>query len=226
MINTNIIQPFYQSNTQLRKINEELGISTDKIKEFSSSIVDSDSLTKMISNGDSGSAEAAMTNLEMIYDKYYEIAKFQGEEKADKFLDKIADSSSFAKSAIYELQNSIEDLGRSMDEKGDVTGWLEGITLSNISSFTQVSKDVQEQINDTTDKIIELDAEGTKIKKQGGIIGFLKNNLSSEMVRLNNEIEVYNRELEKLRGNLDEDYSNNLEEVAKDFEKASQSADG
>ncbi|MER2227256.1 MAG: phage tail tape measure protein [Carnobacterium sp.] len=226
LINTNIIQPFYQSNTQLRKINEELGISTDKIKEFSSSIVDSDSLTKMISNGDSGSAEAAMTNLEMIYDKYYEIAKLQGEEKADKFLGKIADSSSFAKSAIYELQNSIEDLGRSMDEKGDVTGWLEGITLSNISSFTQVSKDVQEQINDTTDKIIELEAEGTKIKKQGGIIGFLKNNLPSEMGMLNSEIEVYNRELEKLRGNLDEDYSNNLEEVAKDFEKASQTADG
>lgn len=226
LINTNIIQPFYQSNTQLRKINEELGISTDKIKEFSSSIVDSDSLTKMISNGDSGSAEAAMTNLEMIYDKYYEIAKLQGEEKADKFLGKIADSSSFAKSAIYELQNSIEDLGRSMDEKGDVTGWLEGITLSNISSFTQVSKDVQEQINDTTDKIIELEAEGTKIKKQGGIIGFLKNNLPSEMGMLNSEIEVYNRELEKLRENLDEDYSNNLEEVAKDFEKASQTADG
>lgn len=226
LINTNIIQPFYQSNTQLRKINEELGISTDKIKEFSSSIVDSDSLTKMISNGDSGSAEAAMANLEMIYDKYYEIAKLQGEEKADKFLGKIADSSSFAKSAIYELQNSIEDLGRSMDEKGDVSGWLEGITLSNISSFTQVSKDVQEQINDTTDKIIELEAEGTKIKKQGGIIGFLKNNLPSEMGMLNSEIEVYNRELEKLRGNLDEDYSNNLEEVAKDFEKASQTADG
>lgn len=226
LINTNIIQPFYQSNTQLRKINEELGISTDKIKEFSSSIVDSDSLTKMISNGDSDSAEAAMSNLEMIYDKYYEIAKLQGEEKADKFLDKIANSSSFAKSAIYELQDSIEDLGRSMDEKGNVTGWLEGITLSNISSFTQVSEDVQEQIDDTINEIAKLEERGTKLKSEGGVLGFLKGNNPIDMDSLNEVIDAYNDKLEKLRGNINEDYSNNLEEVAKDFEKASQSTEG
>ena len=226
LINTNIIQPFYQSNTELRKINEELGISTDKIKEFSSSIVDSDALTKMISNGDNASAEAAMTNLEMIYDKYYDIAKIQGEEEANKFLDKIADSSSFAKSAIYELQNSIEDLGRSMDEKGDVTGWLEGITLSNISSFTEVTKEVQDKIDGTIDEMMQLEAEGTKIKSEGGVLGFLKGNNPSDLSLLNKTIDGYNTRLEKLRGNINEDYSNNLEEVAKDFEKASQSAEG
>lgn len=226
LINTNIIQPFYQSNTELRRINEELGISTDKIKEFSSNIIDSDALTKMISNGDSASAEAAMTNLEMIYDKYYEIAKIQGEDKADQFLGKIADSSSFAKSAIYELQNSIEDLGRSMDEKGNVTGWLEGIALSNVSAFTETTKDVQDQIDGTINEIMQLEAEGTKIKSEGGVLGFLKGNNPSDMNLLNRVIDGYNTRLEKLRGNINEDYSNNLEEVAKDFEKASQSVEG
>lgn len=226
LINTNIVQPFYQSNTQLRQINEELGISIDKIKEFSSSIVNSDSLTKMLSNGNSDAAEAAMHNLEMIYDKYYEIAKLQGEGKANEFLDKIANSSSFAKSAIYELQDSVEDLTRSMDEKSNTTGWLEGIAISNISSFTEESKEVQEQIDDTIDKITKLEETATKIKSEGGIIGFLKGNNPKDLAVLNNRIDAYNDKLERLRGNVNEDYSNNLEEVAKDFEKASQSVEG
>ena len=226
LINTNIVQPFYQSNTQLRQINEELGISTDKIKEFSSSIVNSDSLTKMLSNGNSDAAEAAMHNLEMIYDKYYEIAKLQGEGKANEFLDKIANSSSFAKSAIYELQDSVEDLSRSMEEKSNTTGWLEGIAISNISSFTEESKDVQEQIDDTIDKITTLESLVTHIKSQDGIIGFLSGNNPKDLAIMNGAIDNLNRKLEELRGNVNEDYSNNLEEVAKDFEKASQSVEG
>lgn len=226
LINTNIIQPFYQANTQLRKINEELGISTDKIKEFSSSIINPDSLTKMISNGDSEAAEAVMHNLEMIYDKYYEIAKLQGEEKADKFLEGIVNSSSFAKTAIYELQDSVEDLSRSMDEKGNVDGWLEGITISNISSFTQESEDAQEEIDNTIDKIAKLEKQLTEIKSQDGILGFLNGNNPQIVGALNDTIDAYNDKLEKLRGNLNEDYSNNLEEVAKGFEKASQSVEG
>lgn len=226
LINTNIIQPFYQANTQLRKINEELGISTDKIKEFSSSIINPDSLTKMISNGDSEAAETAMHNLEMIYDKYYEIAKLQGEEKADKFLEGIVNSSSFAKTAIYELQDSVEDLSRSMDEKGNVDGWLEGITISNISSFTQESEDAQEEIDNTIDKIAKLEKQLTEIKSQDGILGFLNGNNPQIVGALNDTIDAYNDKLDKLRGNLNEDYSNNLEEVAKGFEKASQSVEG
>ena len=226
LINTNIVQPFYQSNTQLRQINEELGISTDKIKEFGSSIVNSDVLTKMLSNGNSDAAEAAMHNLEMIYDKYYEIAKLQGEGKANEFLDKIANSSSFAKSAIYELQDSVEDLTRSMDEKSNTTGWLEGIAISNISSFTQESKEVQEQIDDTIDKIATLEKAVTEIKSQDGIIGFLSGNNPKDLAVMNGAIDNLNRKLEELRGNVNEDYSNNLEEVAKDFEKASQSVEG
>lgn len=226
LINTNIIQPFYQANTQLRKINEELGISTDKIKEFSSSIINPDSLTKMISNGDSEAAEAAMHNLEMIYDKYYEIAKLQGEEKADKFLEGIVNSSSFAKTAIYELQDSVEDLSRSMDEKGNVDGWLEGITISNISSFTQESEDAQEEIDNTIDKIAKLEKQLTEIKSQDGILGFLNGNNPQVVGALNDTIDGYNDKLEKLRGNINEDYSNNLEEVANGFEKASQSVEG
>lgn len=226
LINTNIIQPFYQANTQLRKINEELGISTDKIKEFSSSIINPDSLTKMISNGDSEAAEAAMHNLEMIYDKYYEIAKLQGEEKADKFLEGIVNSSSFAKTAIYELQDSVEDLSRSMDEKGNVNGWLEGITISNISSFTQESEDAQEEIDNTIDKIAKLEKQLTEIKSQDGILGFLNGNNPQVVGALNDTIDGYNDKLEKLRGNINEDYSNNLEEVANGFEKASQSVEG
>lgn len=226
LINTNIVQPFYQSNTQLRQINEELGISTDKIKEFSSSFVNSDSLTKMLSNGNSDAAEAAMHNLEMIYDKYYEIAKLQGEGKANEFLDKIANSSSFAKSAIYELQDSVEDLTRSMEEKSNITGWLEGITISNISSFTEESKEVQEQIDDTIGKITTLESLVTHIKSQDGIIGFLSGNNPKDLAIMNGAIDNLNRKLEELRGNVNEDYSNNLEEVAKDFEKASQSVEG
>lgn len=226
LINTNIVQPFYQSNTQLRQINEELGISTDKIKEFSSSIVNSDVLTKMLSNGNSDAAEAAMHNLEMIYDEYYKIAKLQGEGKANEFLDKIANSSSFAKSAIYELQDSVEDLSRSMEEKSNITGWLEGITISNISSFTEESKEVQDQIDDTIDKITTLEGELTKIKSQDGILGFLNGNNPQIVGALNGEIDRLNDKLEELRGNVNEDYSNNLEEVAKDFEKASQSVEG
>lgn len=226
LINTNIVQPFYQSNTQLRQINEELGISTDKIKEFSSSIVNSDVLTKMLSNGNSDAAEAAMHNLEMIYNKYYEIAKLQGEGKANEFLDKIANSSSFAKSAIYELQDSVEDLSRSMEEKSNVSGWLEGITLSNISSFTEESRDAQEEINNTIDKIAKLEKQLTEIKSQDGILGFLNGNNPQIVGALNDTIDAYNDKLEKLRGNLNEDYSNNLEEVAKGFEKASQSVEG
>lgn len=226
LINTNIIQPFYQANTQLRKINEELGISTDKIKEFSSSIINPDSLTKMISNGNSEAAEAAMHNLEMIYDKYYEIAKLQGEEKADKFLESIVNSSSFAKTAIYELQDSVEDLSRSMDEKGNVSGWLEGIALSNISSFTQESEDAQEEIDNTIDKIAKLEKQLTEIKSQDGILGFLNGNNPQVVGALNDTIDGYNDKLEKLRGNINEDYSNNLEEVANGFEKASQSVEG
>lgn len=225
LINTNIVQPFYQSNTQLRQINEELGISTDKIKEFSSSFVNSDSLTKMLSNGNSDAAEAAMHNLEMIYDEYYKIAKLQGEGKANEFLDKIANSSSFAKSAIYELQDSVEDLTRSMDEKSNTTGWLEGITISNISSFTEESKEVQDQIDDTIDKITTLEGELAKIKSQDVILGFL-NGKNSQVVGVLNEIDRLNSKLEELRGSVNEDYSNNLEEVAKDFEKASQSVEG
>lgn len=226
LINTNIVQPFYQSNTQLRQINEELGISTDKIKEFSSSIVNSDVLTKMLSNGNSDAAEAAMHNLEMIYDEYYKIAKLQGEGKANEFLDKIANSSSFAKSAIYELQDSVEDLSRSMEEKSNTTGWLEGIAISNISSFTEESKEVQDQIDDTIDKITTLEGELTKIKSQDGILGFLNGNNPQIVGALNGEIDRLNDKLEELRGNVNEDYSNNLEEVAKDFEKASQSVEG
>lgn len=226
LINTNIVQPFYQSNTQLRQINEELGISTDKLKEFGSSIVNSDSLTKMLSNGNSDAAEAAMQNLEMIYDKYYEIAKLQGEGKANEFLDKIANSSSFAKSAIYELQDSVEDLTSSMEEKGNTTGWLEGIAISNISSFTEESEDVQEEIDNTIDKIATLEKAVTEIKSQDGIIGFLSGNNPKDLAIMNGVIDNLNKKLEELRGNVNEDYSNNLEEVAKDFEKASQSVEG
>ena len=226
LINTNIVQPFYQSNTQLRQINEELGISTDKIKEFSSSFVNPDSLTKMLSNGNSDAAEAAMHNLEMIYDKYYEIAKLQGEGKANEFLDKIANSSSFAKSAIYELQDSVEDLTRSMDEKSNTTGWLEGIAISNISSFTEESKEVQGQIDDTIGKIATLESLVNHIKSQDGIVGFLSGNNPKDLAIMNGVIDNLNKKLEELRGNVNEDYSNNLEEVAKDFEKASQSVEG
>lgn len=217
LANSNILQPFFSANETLEKINSELGISSDVLKEFSSNFIDASSLTGLIQGGDSESVNVILNNLDLVYEKYYEIVRLSGEEKGNQFLEGIENSSGLAKTAMFEVQESVDDLLKSFADRKDATAWVENLAIENVSNVWKLNhlanlKEV-EKLQAEIDKA-EESARETKNPKAGHAEG------------VSASIDALNEKIRELKGLEDFDYSNNLEKITDGFEKASQSAQG
>lgn len=217
LANSNILQPFFSANETLEKINSELGISSDVLKEFSSNFIDASSLTGLIQGGDSESANAVLNNLDLVYEKYYEIVRVSGEEKGNQFLEGIKNSSGLAKTALFEVQESVDDLLKSLADKEDATAWVENLAIENISNLGKVNPENLAEID-------KLQAKIDKMKEPLGDMGV--DEIGYALDEVNPSINALNEKIRELKGLEDFDYSNNLEKITDGFEKASQSAQG
>ena len=217
LANSNILQPFFSANEILGKINSELGVSSDVLKEFSSNFIDASSLTGLIQGGESESVNAVLDNLDLIYQKYYEIVRVSGEEKGNQFLEGVKNSSGLAKTALFEVQESVDDLLKSLADKEDATAWVENLAIENISNLGKVNPENLAEID-------KLQAKVDKMKEPLGDMGV--DEIGYALDEVNPSINALNEKIRELKGLEDFDYSNNLEKITDGFEKASQSAQG
>lgn len=205
LANTNILQPFYNSSEELRKLNDELGISSDILKDFSYDFIDQTSLTGLIQAGDIEGTEAVFDNLSLIYEEYYKIAEIDGQDKANSFIEGIAESSELSKASLYQTTESIEKLQEALERKSG-SSWIEDIAINGIHGLKEVDEEL-EKINERKNKIYEIKSR----RKSGEVISF--------------------KEIEKELDNLENEpteikFDVNLEEIMNSFDMASRSAKG
>lgn len=117
-IQSSIVVPFNEANDEFNKLVEKTPELKEAFETFSDTYMNSDLLSGIASENDEEGMKNLVQNMGLIKDKFTEIAQ-QDPGKAQEFLDKIANSSEWAKLALYDVQGNIETLQEKMAEAAD-----------------------------------------------------------------------------------------------------------
>lgn len=117
-IQSSIVVPFNEANDEFNKLVDKAPELKEAFETFSDTYMNSNFLAGIASEDDEEGMKNLVQNMGLIKDKFTEIAQ-QDPGKAQKFLDKIANSSEWAKLALYDVQGNIETLQEKMAEAAD-----------------------------------------------------------------------------------------------------------
>ena len=117
-IQSSIVVPFNEANDEFNKLVDKAPELKEAFETFSDTYMNSNFLAGIASEDDEEGMKNLVQNMGLIKDKFTEIAQ-QDPGKAQEFLDKIANSSEWAKLALYDVQGNIETLQEKMAEAAD-----------------------------------------------------------------------------------------------------------
>ena len=114
-IQSNIVVPFNEANEAFNDLIKKSPELKTTFEHFSDAYMNSDLLSGLASEGDEQGMQNLLQNMNLIKDKFTEIAE-EDPEKAKQFLNGITESSEWAKTALYEVQGNIDTLQEHLNQ--------------------------------------------------------------------------------------------------------------
>lgn len=208
-IQSSIVVPFNEANDEFNKLVDKAPELKEAFETFSDTYMNSNFLSGMASENDEEGMKNLVQNMGLIKDKFTEIAQ-QDPGKAQEFLDKIANSSEWAKLALYDVQGNIETLQEKMSEAADpITDGAQSRALSFVDKVIP-EKDVekaQKRIGKLASDLEEKVEDANKMK-----FDFAKaegadfTDDRKEIESINDKIEDYDK-LQNVMSDVSEEYS-------------------
>lgn len=208
-IQSSIVVPFNEANDEFNKLVDKAPELKEAFETFSDTYMNSNFLSGMASENDEEGMKNLVQNMGLIKDKFTEIAQ-QDPGKAQEFLDKIANSSEWAKLALYDVQGNIETLQEKMSEAADpITDGAQSRALSFVDKVIP-EKDVekaQKRIGKLASDLEEKVEDANKMK-----FDFAKaegadfTDDRKEIESINDKIEDYDK-LQDVMSDVSEQYS-------------------
>lgn len=208
-IQSSIVVPFNEANDEFNKLVDKAPELKEAFETFSDTYMNSNFLSGMASENDEEGMKNLVQNMGLIKDKFTEIAQ-QDPGKAQEFLDKIANSSEWAKLALYDVQGNIETLQEKMSEAADpITDGAQSRALSFVDKVIP-EKDVekaQKRIGKLASDLEEKVEDANKMK-----FDFAKaegadfTDDRKEIESINDKIEDYDK-LQDVMSDVSEEYS-------------------
>lgn len=159
-IQTNLINPFHESNEEFQKLEESAPEVSKAFKELSSTYLNTDTVSGLLSGGDEKSVNNLLANLGKIREEFLKLNQ-TNPAQAVEFLDSIKNSSEYAKASLFETSASLEDLQKKL--ASDRTAL--GDTLKDSAKISFFSSEDTEEALRNSDKLKEAAKDLSKAQK-------------------------------------------------------------
>lgn len=221
LIQASIVQPFIAANSELRKLSENNREAADKIKEFTSTFVNSGNIQNLISTGDTEGAKNLLQNMKMITNEFARLKKDGEDGQAENFLQSLVDSSELGKMAFEEYSDSIDQLTSKMEKQSKILY----STIADSQGQLRLEGSELNKINELENRRAEILYKQKDIQDNTSIFDYDIDSRYKEASQLEKELTKVEQKLSDSYKTYSE-YNISLGKVRDSFEKASGSAKG